>query len=172
MLLEDLGALVGLVAALTGIGLSELTHNPRFDALGSMVIGVLLAGIGLLLAVEMKGLLIGEALSSRDTESIREALGSSPGVRRLLELRSQHLGPEELLVAAKVELDSGLSLEEVADAIDGAEARVRKRVPSAVHLYVEPDLHAGDGPGPAERGAGATASGGRGPGDWPPSPSA
>jgi cation diffusion facilitator family transporter len=140
VLLEDLGALLGLIFALAGVGLAELTGNSRFDALGSIVIGVLLAAIGILLAVEMKGLLIGESASKADVTTIEDALSDSPHVRRVLDVRSQHLGPEELLVAAKVELDAALSFEEVSAAIDGAEARIREAIPSAVHLYVEPDL--------------------------------
>lgn len=163
VLLEDLGALVGLFFALGGIGLAELTHNPRFDALGSMAIGVLLAGIGLLLAFEMKGLLIGESPSAEDIDAIDDALRSSPHVRRLIDVRSQHLGPDELLVAAKVELEGNLSFADVALAIDGAEARLRRRVPAVVHLYVEPDFH-GDGAPPAATGREEAPSG--------PSPSA
>jgi cation diffusion facilitator family transporter len=166
VLLEDIGALFGLIFAMAGVTLSEITGNSRFDALGSIVIGILLAGIGILLAVEMKGLLIGESASKPDMDAIKETLGSSPGVQRILELRSQHLGPEELLVAAKVELDADLSLQDVVRAIDDAEQRIRERIPSAVHLYVEPDL-AGHGAEPdAEPGATEPASG---PSSPPPS---
>ncbi len=154
VLLEDIGALFGLVFALGGLSLAELTGDSRFDALGSIVIGVLLAAIGILLAVEMKGLLIGESASKPDMDAIREALGASPHVRRVLDLKSQHLGPEELLVAAKVELDANLSFADVTRAIDDAEQRIRQSTPSAVHLYVEPDL-AGDGSRSGEAG-GAT----------------
>ena len=121
-----------------------ITHEPRFDAAGSMVIGVLLAGIGLLLAFEMKGLLIGESPSAEDLDVISETLATSPHVRRVIEVRSQHLGPEELLVAAKVELDSDLGFRGVTEAIDGAQTRVRERLPSAVHLYLEPDRPSDD----------------------------
>ncbi len=145
VLLEDIGALFGLIFALGGLSLAELTGDSRFDALGSIVIGVLLAVIGILLAVEMKGLLIGESASRPDMDAIREALGTSPHVRRVLDLKSQHLGPEELLVAAKVELDAELSFADVAGAIDDAEQRIRERIPSAVHLYVEPGLAKGAG---------------------------
>lgn len=163
VLLEDLGALVGLVVALGGVGLAEVTHDPRFDALGSMAIGLLLAGIGFLLAFEMKGLLIGESASPQERETIDQVLRSSPHVRRLIEVRTQHLGPEELLVAAKVELDGEMSFHDVAEAIDGTEARLRQRLPSAVHLYIEPDFHG------AQSGAAAT---GREAAPSGPSPSA
>ncbi len=163
VLLEDVGALVGLVIALVGVGLAELTDEPQFDALGSVAIGLLLAAIGFLLAFEMKGLLIGESASPKETEAIDKALRSSPRVRRLIEVRTQHLGPEELLVAAKVELDGYMSFDDVAEAIDDAEARLRQQVPSAVHLYIEPDFH-GTQPGAAATGREEAPSG--------PSPSA
>ena len=172
VLLEDLGALVGLVLALAGVGLAELTGNPRFDAVGSVAIGLLLGVIAVTLVVEMKSLLIGESASPLEMETISQALGSSPNVRRLLEVRSQHLGPQELLVAAKVELAPGLSAEEVANTIDGAEARVRQKVPAAVHLYLEPDLRSDGGPGSARTVTGATGPGDDGASGWPPSPSA
>jgi len=171
VLLEDVGALFGLIFALAGVALSEITGNSRFDALGSIVIGILLAAIGILLAVEMKGLLIGESASTPDMDAIREALVTSPHVRRILDLKSQHLGPEELLVAAKVELDAELSFRDVARAIDDAEQRIRERMPSAVHLYVEPDL-AGDGEARRTAGSGATdVSGATAPASGPSSPS-
>jgi len=164
-----------LIFALAGVALSEITGNSRFDALGSIVIGILLAAIGILLAVEMKGLLIGESASTPDMDAIREVLGTSPHVRRILDLKSQHLGPEQLLVAAKVELDAELSFRDVSRAIDEAEQRIRERMPSAIHLYLEPDLP--DLPADAGAGeSGATGPSTTGPASGPssssPSPSA
>ncbi len=140
VLLEDLGALLGLVFALVGVVLAVLTGESRFDALGSIAIGALLTIIAIVLAVEMKGLLIGESAAPADLATIREAIEAGPNVRRLIELRSQHLGPDELLVGAKVELDGHLTFEEVAQAIDATEREVRQRVPVAF-LYIEPDLY-------------------------------
>jgi cation diffusion facilitator family transporter len=141
VLLEDLGALLGLLLALVGVGLAVGLGDPRFDALGSIGIGVLLGAIAVLLAVEMKSLLIGEAASPEAIRSILDALGSSPDVARVIHLRTLHLGPDELLVAAKLELSAGLDFAGVARAIDVAEARVRSRLAQARVIYLEPDVH-------------------------------
>lgn len=151
VLLEDLGALVGLLLALLGVGLAIVTGDARFDAYATLSIGVLLGVIALVLAAEMQSLLVGESASPEATAAIREAMETSPGVRRLLEVRTQHLGPDELLVAAKVELDADLSFAEVVEAIDATEQRIREEVPDATALYIEPDTEgepgaAGAGP--------------------------
>ena len=103
-------------------------------------IGVLLVTIAVILVVEMKSLLIGESASGEQQRAILGAIEETPGVRRLIHMRTLHLGPDELLVAAKVELAGSLSVREVADAIDAAEARVRSAVPIARVIYLEPDL--------------------------------
>ena len=141
VLLEDLGAEIGLFLALLGVGLAELTGDPRWDATGSLAIGVLLIAIALLLAVEMKSLLVGEGASPADTVAIRHAIVGAPDVRRLIHLRTEHLGPEELLVGAKVELERGLSFAEVVAAINTTEDRVRAAVPAAQVIYLEPDIY-------------------------------
>ncbi|HEX6676464.1 MAG TPA: cation diffusion facilitator family transporter [Actinomycetes bacterium] len=141
VLLEDFGALIGLTFALVGIGLAVLTGNPRFDALGSVAIGLLLGAIAILVGTEMRSLLIGEAASGLVVTAIREGLEGTEGVRRLIHLRTLHLGPEELLVAAKVELEPSFSFAQVAETIDRAEARVRDAVPSAHVIYLEPDVY-------------------------------
>lgn len=141
VLLEDIGAEIGLLLALGGVLLAHVTDEPRWDALGSLSIGVLLVVIAFVLAVEMKGLLIGESATPADEERIVAALTSAPKVSRLIHLRTEHLGPDELLVAAKVEFDRGLSVAELAVAIDEAEARLRQAVPIARVVYLEPDMH-------------------------------
>jgi cation diffusion facilitator family transporter len=140
VLLEDFGALVGLGMALVGVSLAELTGNPRFDALGSVGIGLLLAVIAVTLVVEMKSLLIGEAASPAVEGKIRRAMESADAVRRVIHMRTQHLGPDELLVGAKLEFDSDLDFREVTDAIDEVEASVRQAVPTARVIYLEPDI--------------------------------
>jgi divalent metal cation (Fe/Co/Zn/Cd) transporter len=141
------GALIGLVFALAGVGLAIATAEPRFDALGSIAIGVLLAGIAVVLAKEMKSLLIGESAAPEVTAAIRAALEATSQVRRVIHLRTLHLGPEDLLVAAKIELDASLCFADVARAIDAAEARVRDQVPSARMIFLEPDvMRAAQGP--------------------------
>ena len=140
VLLEDIGALFGLVLALLGVVIGGITDNPRWDAVGSLGIGVLLVVIAWVLVVEMKSLLIGEGASSGNERAIRDALESSPSVRKLIHLRTQHLGPEELLVAAKIELDHALTLPDVASSINEAEHRIRAAVPNARVIYLEPDV--------------------------------
>ncbi len=150
MLLEDVGALLGLACALIGVSLAVVTGQSRFDAVGSIAIGLLLGVIAVTLGTEMRSLLIGEAASQAEVAAIRAALLDGPMVRRLIHLRTLQLGPDELLVGAKVELDPALSLVEVAQAIGEAERRVRAKVPSARVIYLEPDCYrAGARPGPA-----------------------
>jgi cation diffusion facilitator family transporter len=141
VLLEDFGALIGLVFALLGITLAEIFHQPRFDAIGSLAIGVLLVAIAIVLAVEMASLLIGEAASPADVATISDALGGAPSVQRIIHLRTQHLGPEDVMVAAKLEFDPSLSVEQLVRAIDGAEARLRDAYPTARLVFIEPDLY-------------------------------
>jgi cation diffusion facilitator family transporter len=139
VLLEDVGALFGLVFASVGLGLAVATGETRFDAIGSMAIGLLLGAIAIVLAVEMKSLLIGESAGPGVDSSIRGAIESSPEVRRVIHLRTLQLGPDELLVATKVDIDAA-DLAGVAAAIDRIEVRIRAAVPTAHLIYVEPDL--------------------------------
>jgi cation diffusion facilitator family transporter len=142
LLLEDSGALVGLSFALLGIVLSLVTGNPVFDGIGTLAIGALLIGIGGVLAVEMSSLLLGESASADVMGRIEAEIVNAPEVLRVIHLRTQHLGPEDLLVAAKVEFAHELSMAELARAIDGCERRVRSAVPIARLIYLEPDLFA------------------------------
>jgi cation diffusion facilitator family transporter len=139
VLLEDLAALVGLLLALCGVGLTTLTGNSRWDALGTIGIGLLLGAVAVVLIVETKSLLIGEAAAPRTVQAIERALVGG-AVERVIHLRTLHLGPEELLVAAKVALPPAATAAQVAAEIDEAEARVRAAVPIARVVYLEPDL--------------------------------
>lgn len=139
VLLEDFGALIGLVLALFGVSMTLVTHDGRWDAVGSAAIGVLLVLIAIVLAVETKSLLLGESASRTDVDAIRAALVGA-GVVSVIHLRTLHLGPEELLVAAKIEIAATASATDVAQAIDAAEQRVRAAVPIARVIYLEPDL--------------------------------
>jgi cation diffusion facilitator family transporter len=140
VLLEDFGALIGLVFAMSGVVLAHTLDEPRFDALGSLAIGVLLVCIAGLLAWEMSSLLVGEAARPAEVRAISAALEDGDDVVRVIHLRTEHLGPEDLLVGAKVEFARGLSIAGLARAIDAAEARVRSVVPERCILYIEPDL--------------------------------
>jgi cation diffusion facilitator family transporter len=140
VLLEDLGALLGLVFAFSGVGIAAITHEPRFDALGSLVIGVLLIAIAYILATELRSLLLGESAGTKDLEAIERALRSEPNVDAVVHVRTQHIGPNELLIGAKVRLDRGLDLGEVAAAINRIEEAIRRDVPAQSTIYIEPDI--------------------------------
>jgi cation diffusion facilitator family transporter len=139
VLLEDAGALLGLVFALFGVGLAVITGDPFWDGVGTLMIGALLGVIAIILIVEMKSLLIGEGATPPELTAITTALVAGK-VQRVIHIRTQYLGPDELLVAAKIALEPGAPLADVAAEIDAAEARIRKAVPAARLIYLEPDL--------------------------------
>ena len=141
LLLEDSGALVGLLLALSGTVLTLVTGNADWDAYATLGIGVLLAVIAIILIVEMRSLLLGEAASPQAITRLRTAIESTPSVRRLIHVRTLHVGPEELLVAAKIEFDGGLDFAGVSSAIDETEARIRSSEPNATLIYLEPAIH-------------------------------
>jgi cation diffusion facilitator family transporter len=138
ILLEDFGALVGLVFALFGVGLTLITGNGIWDALGTAMIGLLLVAIAVVLALETKSLLLGESATRDDVAKIRAAIEA--GGTSIIHLKTMHLGPEELLVAAKISIGRTDSGQDIAKAIDDAEARVRAAVPIARVIYLEPDV--------------------------------
>jgi cation diffusion facilitator family transporter len=152
ILLEDFGALIGLSFALLGVGLMLLTGNPIFDVLGSGAIGLLLVAIAAFLAVEMKSLLVGESATSAHQKAILDALAAPAAVQRVIHAKTMHLGPDELLVAAKLAVAPTERAEDVAAAIDEAERRARDAVPELVLvMYLEPDVDRGDAYVPDER---------------------
>lgn len=158
ILLEDAAALLGLFFALFGVSATLVTGDGRWDAVGTVMIGVLLVAVAIILAVEMKSLLIGESANVEDTAAIAAALaGEGPQRRRVIHLRTLHLGPEELLVTAKVAIAPGEDAAAIASAIDDAETRARAAVP---HLrltsYLEPDFDRGQDATPAWNGASAS----------------
>ncbi|MQY16059.1 Zinc transporter ZitB [Streptomyces sp. RB5] len=140
ILLEDFGALVGLVLALFGVGIAIITGNGVWDGIGTLCIGVLLLIIAAVLAVETKSLLLGEGASDADVDVIRKALEEGPDVDEVIHMKTMYLGPDELLVAAKIALGGEDTMASVARAIDEAEARVRAAVPAARLIYIEPDI--------------------------------
>ena len=143
VLLEDFAALIGLVLALLGVGLTLITHNGLFDGLGTLAIGVLLVLVAGVLAVETKSLLIGESATELQVAAIEAALVGTGPVERVIHLRTMHLGPEELLVAAKIAVPGAVTAAEIATTIDAAEQRVRAAVPIARLIYLEPDIDRG-----------------------------
>ncbi|MFJ2938507.1 cation diffusion facilitator family transporter [Streptomyces sp. NPDC087219] len=141
VLLEDLGALVGLILALGGVGLALLTGDGVWDGIGTLCIGVLLIAIAIVLAAETKSLLLGESAGIEDVKKIEAAVVDGETVTRLIHMRTLHLGPEELLVAAKIAVQHDDSAGEVANAINAAEERIRAAVPIARVIYLEPDIY-------------------------------
>jgi divalent metal cation (Fe/Co/Zn/Cd) transporter len=143
LLLEDSGALLGLTFALVGIVVSLITGEPVFDGIGTLAIGILLLCIAVVLAIEMRSLLIGEAASPELQRSIEAEFERAPGVRRVIHTLTQHLGPDELLVAAKVEFDPALTSGQLVDAINECERRLRAIAGlREARIYVEPDIGA------------------------------
>ncbi len=140
VLLEDSGALVGLAFALTGVGLTMLTGEPVWDGVGTVAIGLLLGAIAVVLMIEMHSLLIGEGATRQEDRAIRAAIERTDNIDRLIHLRTQYLGPEELLVGAKIALAPSTDLATVATTINAAEAAIREVVPAAQVIYLEPDL--------------------------------
>lgn len=141
VLLEDLGAMIGLFLALGAILLADFTGEYAWDGVGTLAIGILLGIIAIVLAIEMKSLLIGEGATPEDERKLRDAIEGTPHVDRVIHMRTEHLGPEDLLVGAKVHFDTELTVSELADAVDAAEAAARQAVPIADPIYLEPDLY-------------------------------
>src|SRR5215216_2668422 len=141
LLLEDSGALLGLFFAFTGVALAVVTGNPVFDGIGTLAIGALLLCVAVVLAIEMRSLLIGESAAPELQGQIEAAFATSPSVRRVIHVLTQHLGPDELLVAAKIEFEPTLTTAALVDAINAAEARVRATPGLGnARIYVEPDF--------------------------------
>ncbi|GAA2325693.1 cation diffusion facilitator family transporter [Dactylosporangium salmoneum] len=153
ILLEDAGAVTGLVVALLGVGLTVLTGNAVFDGISTLIIGALLVAIAWVLAMETKSLLVGEAASKAHIAKIREALLAEPLFDRIVHLRTMHLGPDELLVAVKVTVAEGTLAEDISGATNNAEARIRAAVPIATLIFVEPDIFQPQPEAVAESGA-------------------
>ena len=143
ILLEDFAALIGLVLALFGVGLTLLTGNGVWDGVGTVCIGALLVCVAVVLAVETKSLLLGESATDVQLDDVTSALLATPGVDRIIHMKTMHLGPEELLIGAKVAMSADLGMAAVARAIDDAESRVREAVPIARVIYLEPDVDRG-----------------------------
>jgi cation diffusion facilitator family transporter len=150
VLLEDVAALSGLVLALIGVSLATVTHDDAWDGAGSVGIGVLLAIVAVVLATEMKSLLIGESANADVEASIVAAIEAGPEVERVIHLRTLHVGPDTLLVAAKIGVLHDDTAASVAAGIDAAERRIRTAVPIAEHIFLEPDIYQAGRADPAD----------------------
>ena len=141
VLLEDFAALIGLVLALGGVGLTMITGNALFDAVGTIAIGVLLILVAIVLGIETKSLLVGEGASAGDASRIRDAINADPDVEALIHMKTLYLGPDELLVGAKVAFGKTKKLGDVAASINSLESSIRAAVPAARVIYIEPDVY-------------------------------
>lgn len=140
VLLEDVAALLGLTFALFGISMAVLTGNPIWDAFGTLAIGLLLIVVALILGFEMSSLLIGEGASVSDVKAIANAISTTPGVTSLIHLKTLYLGPEELLVAAKIGVGAADSGAHISEIINAAELAIRNQVEVAKVIFLEPDI--------------------------------
>jgi divalent metal cation (Fe/Co/Zn/Cd) transporter len=141
VLLEDLAALLGLVLALIGVGMTLVTENGYWDVAGTAAIGLLLVTVAITLAIETKSLLLGESAGPEHREAIEAAVAGTDGVDRIIHLRTLHVGPEEILVAGKIAVTPTDSARDVAETINVAEERIRTAVPEAVHIFLEADIY-------------------------------
>ncbi|QYH34627.1 cation diffusion facilitator family transporter [Salinibacterium sp. M195] len=141
VLLEDVAALLGLVLALFGVGLTIITDDSLWDAIGTIAIGILLIIVAIILGIETKSLLVGEGATVKQRNLIRDTINAHPDVRSLIHMKTLYLGPEELMVAAKVDFGSQTRLVDVAESIDSVERNVREAEPMARVIYIEPDVY-------------------------------
>jgi cation diffusion facilitator family transporter len=140
ILLEDLAALIGLVLAFGGVGLTVVTHNPIWDAIGTLAIGGLLILVAIVLGLETSSLLVGEGATAEDTGKIRKALKDTAGVESVIHMKTLYLGPEEIMVGAKIAVAEKVTGKQIAKIIDVAEENMRNAVPAARVIYLEPDI--------------------------------
>lgn len=140
ILLEDLAALIGLVLAFGGVGLTVVTGDPIWDAIGTLAIGGLLVLVAIVLGLETSSLLVGEGATAEDTGKIRKALKETDGVESIIHMKTLYLGPDELMVGAKIAVGEKATGKQIAQIIDTAEENVRTAVPAARVIYLEPDI--------------------------------
>jgi cation diffusion facilitator family transporter len=141
VLLEDIAALIGLVFAFIAVGLTVITGNPLFDAIGTLMIGTLLVVVAVVLGIETKSLLVGEGANDDDVDKIEQAIVAGPEAERIIHMKTLYLGPDELLVAAKLGFTADQKVLEIAAATNVIEQRIRAAVPSARVIYIEPDVY-------------------------------
>jgi cation diffusion facilitator family transporter len=137
-LFEDSAAVIGLILAALGVGLSQLTGSRVWDGGASIAIGVLLVAVAVKLGMDSKELLIGRAADPQTERLIRAEIESSPGVDALLELCTMHMGPDSLIVAARVALNDKLGADQAEDLADGIDSRLSERLPLQPHVFIDP----------------------------------
>jgi divalent metal cation (Fe/Co/Zn/Cd) transporter len=141
IVLEDIGALLGLIFAFIGVGISAITNNSQWDGMGAIAVGLLLVVIAVILTIEMTSMLVGESALSEDIDAIEKALQSASIVQKVIHLRTLYVGPDELLVACKIAVSSEQSGAILSSGIDEAEKLIRASVPHARYIFIEPDIY-------------------------------
>jgi divalent metal cation (Fe/Co/Zn/Cd) transporter len=139
VLAEDTAALLGLAIALVAVGLSDLTGWHGFDAIGSLLIGIVLGAVDIFLSKRTHSLLIGEAITEEDRLKIEAVAREVAGVREIRQMLSMHLGPTSVILAMKVGFDEGISMPVLERTIDELEARIRAELPHMRYVFIEPD---------------------------------
>jgi cation diffusion facilitator family transporter len=137
-LFEDSAAVVGLILAALGIGLGQLTGSPIWDGAASIAIGVLLVAVAIKLGMDSKDLLIGRAADPGVQQLMREEIESLPGVDALLELRTMHMGPDSLIVTARVALNDDLGADQAEDLADEIDCRLSEKLPLQLNVFIDP----------------------------------
>jgi cation diffusion facilitator family transporter len=140
VILEDIAALVGLILAFGGVGLTVLTGDAFWDAVGTLAIGVLLILVAIILGIETSSLLVGEGATEKDNSHIAEAIRKTKGIQDIIHMKTLYIGPDELMVGAKIAVKGTSTAADIAKAIDEAEVNIRKAVPTARIIYLEPDV--------------------------------
>ena len=153
VLAEDAAALTGLMLALIGVSASHLTRNPLWDAVATLSIGVLLAGVACILSYETHSLLIGESAPSEDEDEVRAIVAQSPDVRGMVEILTMHIGPQDVILALKLAFDPVLSVQVVEEKINELERQIRAKLPQMTKIFIEPDS---EGIAPARSGPAAS----------------
>ena len=138
---ENFIAVVGVLVALAGVYLTDVTGNTVYDAIGSAVIGLMLMGFALALAWESRGLLIGEGVTGRERRAVLDRVAAVDGVVDVLDLRTMHMGPDSVLVACEIDFENGRTTTEIEAIVDAVEIAVREAVPEAKRIYVEAESH-------------------------------
>jgi cation diffusion facilitator family transporter len=149
-LFEDSAAIVGLVFAGLGVGLTQLTGSNVWNGIGSIAIGALLVVVAVKLGRDSKDLLIGRAASAGAQQLIREVIESQPGVDALLELRTMHMGPDSLIIAARVALNDDLGANQTEDLADEVDRKLSDKLPLQLNVFIDPTQTRKDPP-PLER---------------------
>ena len=139
VLVEDAAALLGIMIAAVALLLSDITGNSAYDAIGSLLIGIVLMGFALFLARENRGMLIGEAMSKRDYKKVYDAVIKIPEVRKIISIRTMHFAAEDVLIAIEVSLIENLQTEAIESSIDNIENKIKEAIPyvNTSKIYIE-----------------------------------